>query len=357
MDLPMKQIAWPSLLLVAALASPASAQLLPRPYAIDRLNGQLKGQVLDFTNNHGEDRRFYSPALCQKRDVYVYLPPGYDPNKQYPMGFFLHGFFSDEQSFVQELAKPIDEAIACGKLPPMIVVAPDGSVKGRAFLSNYGTFYLNSNLGKFEDYLVCDIYPWVMKTFSVRPEPEAHFILGVSMGGQAAFALPMKHPDKFRVCIGIMPPLNMLYASCRDRYMDNFDPCCWKQRTELGSPWSIVGQFYGVGIITQGHLIHPLYGKNNPETVELMRRDNPFDLLDSRDVRPGQFDFFVGYVGKDDFNLDAQAESFIYRAKQKCLPITVRCLPTRHHGRAPARLFLPDAIEWLNDKLARFCPQ
>ena len=353
----VKHIGWPGLLLLAALAPTASAQLLPRPLAVERLNGKLEGRVLDFTNNTGKDQRFYSAALCQKRDVYVYLPPGYDPSKQYPMGIYLHGFLADERSFLQELVKPIDDAIACGKLPPMIVVAPDGSVKGRAFLSSYGTFFLNTNLGKFEDYVVCDIYDWAMKTFSVRPEPEAHFLLGVSMGGQAAFALPMKHPDKFRVAIGIMPPLNMLYSSCRDRYRDKFDPSCWKQRTAPGRSWEIIGQFYGVMVITQGHLIHPMYGKDNPETLELMRRDNPLDLLDSRDVMPGQFEFFVGYVGKDDFNLDSHAESFIYRAEQKSIPVTVRCLPNRHHGRAPARLFLPDALAWLNEKLARFRPE
>ena len=139
--------------------------------------------------------------------------------------------------------------------------------------------------------------------------------------------------------------------------MDNFDPCCWKQRDELGRSWQIVGQFYGVLVITQGHLIHPMYGKNNPETPELMRQDNPFDLLDSRDVKPGQFELFVAYVGKDDFNLDAQAESFLYRAKQKCIPITVRYLPNRHHGRRSAIAFLPDVITWMNEKLCKYAPE
>ena len=52
--------------------------------ASPRVNRQLHGRVLDYTANHGQDRRIYSPALCQKRDLYVYLPPCYDPCKQYP---------------------------------------------------------------------------------------------------------------------------------------------------------------------------------------------------------------------------------------------------------------------------------
>ena len=351
-----KHIGWLSLLVVAALASPVSAKLLPRPLALERFNREIRGKVLDYTNNHGKDLRIYSPALDQKRDVYVYLPPGYDPCKRYPMGIYLHGFLSDEESFLRDIVKPIDEAIACGKLPPMVLAAPDGSVHGGAFLATYGTFFSNTNIGRFEDYLVCDVYGWVMKTFSVRPEPEAHFLIGVSMGGHGAFSKAMKHPDKFRIAIGIVPPLNMLWSSCRGRYMDDFDPCCWRQRDGIGGSHEVVGRFYGVITFRQGHLIHPMYGRNNPLTPELMRQDNPFDLLDSRDVKPGQFEFYVAYAGKDEFNLDAQAESFLYRANQKNIPVTVRYLPDGKHSTATGRRFMPDIIAWMNEKLGKFHP-
>ena len=61
-------------------------------------------------------------------------------------------------------------------------------------------------------------------------------------------------------------------------------------------------------------------------------------------MRPGQFEFFVAYAGKDEFNLDAQAESFLYRAEQKGIPVTVRYLPDGHHNAATARKFMPDVI-------------
>ena len=57
----------------------------------DRLNAGLAGQMLDFTANHGVDRRLWSPALGAKRDVYVYLPPGYDGVKAFPAALWLHG--------------------------------------------------------------------------------------------------------------------------------------------------------------------------------------------------------------------------------------------------------------------------
>src|SRR5262249_55900445 len=73
-----------------------------------RVNRSIRGQVLDFTHNHHKDRRIWSAALCEKRDMYVYLPPCYDPNKKYPLAIFLHGAGQDEQIFLKSLVKDLD---------------------------------------------------------------------------------------------------------------------------------------------------------------------------------------------------------------------------------------------------------
>src|SRR4029077_14990653 len=119
-----------------------------------RINRRLQGQVLDFTNNHGKDRRIWSAALGQKRDLYVYLPPGYDPAKKYPLGIFLHGAGQDERFFLKSLAKEFDKAICEGKLPPVIVAAPDGSMLGRPSYFKMATFFTNSDAGRYEDYVM-----------------------------------------------------------------------------------------------------------------------------------------------------------------------------------------------------------
>jgi len=48
------------------------------------VNRTLRGQVLDYTANHGRDHRIWSAALGQRRDLYVYLPPGFNPRLRYP---------------------------------------------------------------------------------------------------------------------------------------------------------------------------------------------------------------------------------------------------------------------------------
>ena len=55
-------------------------------------------------------------TLHEKRDLYVYLPPHYDPCKRYPMAIYLHGFREDESGFLEDLQRwkvnlfAIDEA-------------------------------------------------------------------------------------------------------------------------------------------------------------------------------------------------------------------------------------------------------
>src|SRR5438094_857762 len=72
-----------------------------------RLQNHLHGCIVDFTNNHGADRRIYSTALCQQRAMYVYLPPGYDPGQCYPVLIWFHGFRQDEHEFLHDVATPI----------------------------------------------------------------------------------------------------------------------------------------------------------------------------------------------------------------------------------------------------------
>ena len=78
-----------TVLVVLAVIPPAQAQFLDR-VNLDRVNSRLAGHVVDYTNNHGSDRRIFSPILGMPRDLYVYLPPGYDPGCAYPLVLFFH---------------------------------------------------------------------------------------------------------------------------------------------------------------------------------------------------------------------------------------------------------------------------
>jgi S-formylglutathione hydrolase FrmB len=348
---------WLVLALLALGPCEASAHVLRRPLALERVNRKLCGKILDYTHNHTGDYRIWSESLHEKRDLYVYLPPHYDPCKHYPMAIYLHGFREDESGFLEDVVCPLDRAISEGKLPPVIIAAPDGSIHGAACLATAGTFFLNSNLGNFEDYLVHDIYGFVMHNFPVRPEPEAHVLLGASMGGGAAFTKVMKYPHLFKVAAAVFPPLNLRWISCRGRYMDNFDPCCWGWRENFDRGKEVVGRFYGVITIRMRTVIYPLYGRNNPDVVALVASNNPIELLDTLDIQPGCLSFFVAYAGKDEFNIDAQVESFLYRAREKGIEVGVSYDPKGHHDVKTAQKLLPDVIHWLNERLLPYSPE
>lgn len=337
-------------------AVPACAGVLPRPFQLDRVNRKLGGQVIDYTRNHGHDNRIFSPALGMKRDLYVYLPPGYDPNKRYPLGIVLHGFSQDEGRFLDDMIGPLDAAIVAGELPPMIFACPDGTPYGHTCLYTAGTFFLNSRLGAFEDYLVGEVYPFLLNNYPVRPEAEAHALLGISMGGAAAFGKAIKYPEKFRVAAALFPPLNARWMSCRGRYMDNFEPDCWDWKTDFRPGHDVVGRFYGLITIRQRRVVYPLYGRNNPDTAVLVARDNPIEMLDTYGVKPGDLQLYVGYGGRDEFNIDAQVESFLYRARQRGIDVGVEYLPDGRHNVATGLRLLPGIMRWLKPRLQPYAP-
>ena len=125
------------------------------------------------------------------------------------MLLWLHGFMQDEKAFIDGVVQLLDGAIADGKLPPMIIAAPDGSLKGTANILSAGSFFINSNAGNFEDFVIQDVWCYLNQHFPLRPEREAHVIAGLSMGGFAAYNLGIKHQDLFKTVLGVFPPLNL----------------------------------------------------------------------------------------------------------------------------------------------------
>ena len=344
-------------LLLLCIGSPAQAGILNRLFGatddLSQVNSRLKGQVLDYTFNHGCDNRIWSEALGEKRDIYVYLPPGYDPKLQYPLMIFLHGIGNDERSFLK-LVDLFDNAMACGEHVPTIIACPDGSISGRPVRLNAGSFYVNSKAGRFEDFTMQDIWGFLHQNFSIRPEREAHALIGGSMGGFGAYNLGIKHRDQVGVVAAIFPPLNLRYVDCHGRYFANFDPNCYGWRTQL-QPWAPVGRYFGVITIRQRRLIEPLYG-NPRHALNDIRRENPIEMLDDYDVKPGELDMYVAYVRKDEFNIDAQIESFLFLARGKGLTVTSVCMANGHHTLATGRKLTPGMISWLATRLEPFGP-
>lgn len=324
-------------------------------YDLDRANRRIKGHVVDYSRNHGTDRRIWSPALCQHRDLYVYLPPCYDPCQRYPIMLWLHGFAQDEHSFLNDVVPLLDQAIASGKLPPLIVAAPDGSLYGHSCLLTPGSFFINTKAGAFEDFLMKDVWGFLLEHYPIRPEPEAHILAGVSMGGGSAFNLGMKYRHCFKVVLGIFPPLNSRWVDCKCNYMSNFDPCCWGWRSSVKNGKEVVGRFFGLGIVRLKHINDDLYGRG-ADAIPQISMENPIEMLDRLNLQEGELCMYVAYGGKDQFNIDAQVESFLYRARCRGLTVAVAYNPRGGHDRQTARGFFPGIVTWLAPLIAPYSP-
>jgi S-formylglutathione hydrolase FrmB len=361
----VKGSAWLALLLVLVTCSPSPAiewlnelrQGGPLgPYKFQRMNRRLSGTLVDFTHNHGVDRRIWSEALGQKRDMYVYLPPGFDPQLCYPFVIWLHGFGQDEHTFAEIVAPRIDQAITCGTIPPIIIAAPDGSLSGHECYLTPGSFFINSVAGRFEDFVMQDVWNFMFQHYPLRPEREAHVLAGVSMGGGAAYNLSIKHRDRVGGVMSIFPPVNTRWIDCHGRYMGNFDPNCWGWRTDFSRRNEVVGRFYGVVTIRLKRITDPLYGKRVVPTAEEVASENPVEMLAQYNVQPGDLGMFIGYGGKDQFNIDAQVESFLCVAQQRGLPVAVSYVPGGKHDYRTAFKIVPDLLTWLDAQLRPFAP-
>jgi S-formylglutathione hydrolase FrmB len=336
-------------ILAAATSSVCGLDRKPARFVqLNQLECRLQGSLLDFTHHHGADRRIYSPALDARRDMYVYLPPGYDPSRAYPAMIVLHGIAQNEQFFLR-VVEDFDRAMACGQLPPFIIAAPDGSLRPGPALFSGASFYLNTDAGRFEDYIVCDIWQFLLSNFQVRPEREFHMLCGGSAGGFGTYNLGFKHRDQFKILIGFLPALNLRYQDCHGRYFAAFDPNCTGLRERI-RPWQPIAKYYGLITIREKQLSWPLFGKQKT-AIRRISEENPVEMLDRCDIRPGEFDMFIGYGGRDEFNIDAQVESFLHVARHRGLAVEVVYDPNGHHVPSTALRMFPAFANWLGPVL------
>ncbi len=311
-----------------------------------RVNKNLSGQLIDLTNNHGEDRRIWTKALTQKRGLYVYLPPNFDPTKRYPLTIFLHGAAQDEEFFLQTQVASFDKAIARGDMPPTIIAAPDGSIHGKATLVEPASFWANSKAGAFEDYLMCDVWNFLFETFPIRPEREYHAIIGASMGGAAAFTQAIKHKDRVKTAIGFMPLLNLRYVDCQGKYRSDFNPDCFGYRDKMRGlePLGRRRMF----VLRFGDLFAPMFGRGS-QAIAGISEINPVEVMERYNLQPGELNLYVAYGGKDEFNIAAQVESFLHVARQRGIEVGVNYDPNGRHDLATGHRLMAGAMKWAAD--------
>ena len=138
----------------------------------------------------------------------VVLPPNYDPNKQYPVMYVLHGIGGNEDSMlsgmgVQELLAGL---ISNGKAEEMIIVLPSQYTSKNG---SQGGFGINQEVCAAYDNFLYDIsdslIPYIEANYPVKTGRENRAITGFSMGGREAIYIGLMRPDLFAYVGGACP--------------------------------------------------------------------------------------------------------------------------------------------------------
>ncbi|MCW5943225.1 MAG: hypothetical protein KIS66_13410 [Fimbriimonadaceae bacterium] len=150
-------------------------------------------------------QRFYRSAIIgDRRDYFVYTPPGYRQGKtKLPVLYLLHGFSDTANGWtaVGNAHVILDNLIADGKAKPMVVVMPLGygvpdfaTPGGR----NFGDRSLvMENYTKFRDALLQEVRVQVEADYRVSAKREDRAIAGLSMGGAESLFVGLGNLDTF----------------------------------------------------------------------------------------------------------------------------------------------------------------
>ena len=134
---------------------------------------------------------FDSAAVGAPVSYHVWRPSAYDaqPQRRFPVLYWLHGSGS-MLSGIATVSALFDAAVASGRIPPLLVVFPNGL--------EYGMWCdAESGLQPVESMLVQDLLPEIDARYRTLPEARARLVEGFSMGGYGAARMAILHPDRF----------------------------------------------------------------------------------------------------------------------------------------------------------------
>jgi predicted peptidase len=123
----------------------------------------------------------------------LYLPEGYweDPDKLWPLIFFLHGAGDEDFDSTYVLSMGLPAVLHLGEQPedfPFVVVSPQ-AFPGSAWWTDDTLAILNALLGE-----VLEIY---------QVDPDRVYLTGLSMGGYGSWFLATAYPERFAAMVSV----------------------------------------------------------------------------------------------------------------------------------------------------------
>jgi enterochelin esterase-like enzyme len=195
-------------------------------------------------------RSFQSQVLPDRRDLIVYLPPGYDhqPERTFPV-LYLHdgqNLFDGRTSFVPgrtwHVREHADAAIEAGEVEPLVIVGiyNTGDRRIAEYTHEYNWQMGGGEADAYGLLITNELMPWVARHYRVRHERENTGIGGSSLGGLVTLYLGLRHPAVFGKLAVLSPSVWWNHKSILG-YLNEHAPQLW-ERPRL---WLDIGDWEG----------------------------------------------------------------------------------------------------------------
>lgn len=146
-----------------------------------------------------EEIIYYSNTTACERRANVLLPADYDESKKYPVLYFLHGIFGDENSMLYEEANKLDiiagNLKADGIIGDAIIVFPNMfATKDPKVVPGFsleGTLPYDNFINDLAD----DLIPYIEKKYSAVSDRHHRAVIGFSMGGRETLFIGLMRSD------------------------------------------------------------------------------------------------------------------------------------------------------------------
>lgn len=127
-----------------------------------------------------------SKKLKSQRPISVYLPDRYNPGLRYPLVIVNDGFAYLEHGKMKNV---LDNMIHSSQMIPSIVVFVPPVDRTPE--------YLEKDKGKYTEFMVDELIPWLDERYALINEPNVNVIMGSSLGGNISLWIAVNHPEVF----------------------------------------------------------------------------------------------------------------------------------------------------------------
>ena len=281
-------------LLKALLMNPPSQSEKPEYMSQirDQITANVPQSALGQAGGNLTHITYFSTKANREKGAYVWLPPGYDESRQYPVFYVNHGYGADESGMingmgVREIATNL---IQSGDAVPMIIVFTNQYTNpDRATSTGNGSadvpFY-----DAFAEDLPNSLMPYIESHYPVKTGRENTAVAGFSMGGRESLYIGMMCKDKVGY-IGAAAPAPGIFPT-RDQFMDHPGNMS-KDEIRIDPPYApylllIAGGTNDGMVVTYPQQYHELFTEHGTDNIYL---SVPNGGHDSSTVIPLMYNF------------------------------------------------------------------